>query len=149
MNLLSSFIDWLIADPTNAEETMSTPAGLLLLALITALAVTGCNALGTAASFTGQGCIKVKNYTSDAYVIHSESGKSVKPLKAQYQETNNHPVYTGGENYAETDLSVMVVELSSNETVNSHKEEVRFRVRDIGCPIVQISNPDNIRFDIE
>lgn len=165
MNFFTRFLDWILVDTSNladsTEEMMTAEdwqksndgsllaSGLLLLALIIVFALTGCNALGTAASLTGEGCIKVKNYISKAYVVRSATGESVKPMEAQYQETNTHPVYTGGEDYAETDLSVMVVEKATNRTVNSHKEEVYFEVRQIGCPIVQISNPDEIRFDIE
>ncbi|MEX2514581.1 MAG: hypothetical protein WD335_00400 [Candidatus Paceibacterota bacterium] len=126
---------------------------LLRLALLTILLAainTSCvDFRAVVASSAGDACIRVPNYISPEYELHVRTGiSSMKQIEYQESKTFYIPVKENS-NYARTDLSAMVVDKATNRTVNSHKEEVSFRKRDVGCAIIQISNPDEIRFDIE
>lgn len=123
---------------------------VLLILLMSTFTLSSCvDFKAVLASGAGDACIRVTNYTSPGYELHVRAGISgMKEVQYQEEKTFYIPV-TEGSRYARTDLSVMIVEKATNRTVNSHKDDIRFRNRDVGCAIIQISNIDEIRFDIE
>jgi len=122
----------------------------ILVIVLLLLTTTSCiDVKSLVASETGNAVIKVLNYTDDRYELHVRAG--LEPMKKiQYQEGKTFWISMEENSYyAYTDLSVNVVEKRTNRTVNSHKGSISFQPRKIGPAIIQISNPDEIRFDIE
>lgn len=125
------------------------PTFLLLILIVSSIALSGCDMKAFLASQAGDTTIKVVNHISPEHELHVRAGFA-STKKIQYQEDRTFWIpLDEGNRRASTDLSVMIVEKATNITVASHKERITFQPRDIGPAIIQISDLDLRRFDIE